>query len=172
MMRFAGGRFRGLAFLKLNVDGEWKTVANAGEVAGAGMVVQNSNGDFVAARACHLGRADLALSAEALAWRQAMEFAVALGLDSLIIEADSLQLVRLVEQYRMGPAGVDVIVEDIRRMGSMFRRCKFRFVRRTANSVAHVLAQPGLRGSSSKTWEVRPPCWLLKSLRREPIFLM
>ncbi|KAF7145920.1 hypothetical protein RHSIM_Rhsim04G0118100 [Rhododendron simsii] len=62
----------GIGILKLNVDGEWKTVANPGEVAGAGMVVRNSNGDFVAARACHLGRADSALSAEALAWWQAI----------------------------------------------------------------------------------------------------
>lgn len=95
------------------------------------------------------------------------DLAIALGLDSLIIEGDSLQLVRLVEQYRMGPAGVDVIFEEIRQMDSMFRRCKFRFVHRTANSVAHVLAQSGLRGSSCKTWKARPPYWLLESLRHD-----
>ncbi|KAF7152994.1 hypothetical protein RHSIM_Rhsim01G0073700 [Rhododendron simsii] len=50
----------------------------------AGAVARNSSGRFVAARSIHLGGAE-----SALAWRAALEFALTLELDAIIVEGDS-----------------------------------------------------------------------------------
>ncbi len=62
---------------------------------------------------------------------------------------------------------VEVIIEDIKKVGHQFERCDFAFVRRTANAVADKLAKSGLRGIEVRTWEARPPAWLLSSLEKD-----
>ncbi|KAF7132969.1 hypothetical protein RHSIM_Rhsim09G0109000 [Rhododendron simsii] len=57
--------------------------------AGVGIVVRDSNGSFVAARSLNLGVVGSSLCAEAMAWQAAFNFAVLLGLDSLVIEGNS-----------------------------------------------------------------------------------
>ncbi|KAF7149489.1 hypothetical protein RHSIM_Rhsim02G0067500 [Rhododendron simsii] len=80
--------------LKFNVDGAWVSRSNGLAKAGAGIVVRDSNGSFVAARSLNLGVVGSPLCAEAMAWRAMLDFAILLGLDSLVMEGDSQQLVR------------------------------------------------------------------------------
>lgn len=102
-----------------------------------------------------MGETNSALCAEALALRAALDFSLMLGLRSIVVEGDPDQLVRNLSREVVCPAGVDVIVEDIRRAVPNFLCCEFRFVRRTAISVAHVLVGSGLRGPGVRTWEAR-----------------
>lgn len=57
------------------------------------MVLQDAAGTFLVARAVHLGPVRSALCAEAEAWRAALEFAMDLWLNDIIVEGDSQQIV-------------------------------------------------------------------------------
>lgn len=157
--------------LKFNVDGAWVSrsygLAEAEAEAGAGIVVRDSNGSFVAARSLNLGVVGSPLCAEALAWRAAFDFAGLLGLGSLVMEGDSQLLVRCIRGEIACPTEVEVVVEDIRRYRNMVRECEVVFVRRSANGVADALAKDGLRGPGVRTWESRPPDWLLFPLGKD-----
>ncbi|KAG5562464.1 hypothetical protein RHGRI_005257 [Rhododendron griersonianum] len=83
--------------LKFNVDGAWVSRSNG--LAEAGIVVRDSNGSFVVAHSLNLGVVGSPLCAEAMAWRAAFDFAVLLGLDSLVMEGDSQQLVRCIRAH-------------------------------------------------------------------------
>ncbi|KAF7154826.1 hypothetical protein RHSIM_Rhsim01G0175900 [Rhododendron simsii] len=89
--------------LKFNVDGAWVSRSDELAKAGAGMVVRDSNGSFVAARSLNLGVVGSPLCAEAMAWRVAFDFVVLLGLDSLIMEGDSQQLVAVIPNCSILP---------------------------------------------------------------------
>ncbi|KAI8530844.1 hypothetical protein RHMOL_Rhmol11G0090600 [Rhododendron molle] len=107
------------------------------------------------------------LCAEAMAWRAAFDFAVLLGLDQLVMEGDSQQLVRCIQGEITCPTEVEVVVEDVRRSRNLVRECEVVFVRRSANGVADALAKDGLRDPGVRTWEARPPDWLLSPLGKD-----
>lgn len=134
-------------------------------------MVRNSFGEFIAARTCFLGGAGSALCAEALAWRAAMDFCVGTRFDcdgggfsssggdfgsrSCMSDRGGGHCGKIFDGQRLVLCGVSSSLS----------------VRRTANSVAHVLASSGLRGSGIKTWESRPPLWLLNSIEHDNLFL-
>lgn len=153
--------------VKINVDGAWVNGRSEGNLAGADVVARNSSGRFVAARSIHLGGAESALCAEALAWRAALEFARTLELDAILAERDSYQLVQILGNKMSCPSNVEGIVEDVRRIAQQIGSCEFVFVRCAANGVAHKLAGFGVRGSRVKTGESRPLDWLSFPLGRD-----
>ncbi|KAF7150425.1 hypothetical protein RHSIM_Rhsim02G0121400 [Rhododendron simsii] len=65
--------------------------------AGAGIVVRDSNGSFVAAHSFNLGVVGSPLCAKAMVWQAVFDFAILLGLDSHVMERDSQQLVRRIQ---------------------------------------------------------------------------
>ncbi|XP_058223051.1 uncharacterized protein LOC131332769 [Rhododendron vialii] len=153
--------------LKFNVDGAWVSRSDGLAEAGAGIVARDSNGSFVAARSLNLGVVGTPLCAEAMVWRAAFDFAILLGLDSLVMEGDSQQLVRCIRGEIACSTEVEVVVEDVRRLRNLVRECEVVFVRRSANGVADALAKHGLRGSGVRTWEARPPDWLFSPLGKD-----
>ncbi|KAG5548118.1 hypothetical protein RHGRI_013724 [Rhododendron griersonianum] len=96
--------------LKFNVDGAWVSRSDGLVEAGAGIVVRDSNGSFVVAHSLNLGVVGSSLCAEAMAWRAAFDFVVLLGLDQLVMEGDSQQLVRCIRG--LPPINV-FILEDL-----------------------------------------------------------
>ncbi|XP_070665213.1 uncharacterized protein [Malus domestica] len=79
-------------FLKVNVDGAWSDQRKLG---GVGIVICNELGAFVAARSLRFGFVFSALHVEALAAREGLSLMTERGLlHSIIIESDSLQIVR------------------------------------------------------------------------------
>lgn len=111
----------------------------------------------MAACSANVGSTGSVLCAEAGAWREALEFALVLGMSMITLEGDSQQLVRILNNEMKCPAEIEVLVEDIRRYVQGFRVYKFRFVRRSTNMVADKLARVGLRDSGVKTWKPELP---------------
>lgn len=136
--------------VKINFDGA-RVDRDEGPKAGAGVVIRNEIGRFVAACAMNLGAVLSAVCAKALACRGALVFASELGLNSVIVEGDSQQMVQILGNKRSCPTGLDVVVEDIWRLAERFQSFEFLFARRSANVVAHKLANSGLRGSKIRT---------------------
>ncbi|KAI8568715.1 hypothetical protein RHMOL_Rhmol02G0222100 [Rhododendron molle] len=79
-------------------------------------------------------------------------------------EIHNVQLVRCIRGVITCPTEVEVVVEDIRRSRNLVWECEVVFVRRSANGVADALAKDDLQGPGVRTWEVRPPNWLLSPL--------
>lgn len=150
---------------KLNFDGG---IDDRGGRCGMGAVIRDWNGKFIAARA--VGRLYVTdpLVVEAMAAREGLQFARELGLESIIVEGDSQQLVGLIwfrgERKTMVRWGCSCKA-DIVHLLAGFSCAEVCFVRRSGNEVAHSVAQRAVRSLFFSTWEFRSPVWLLFSLQ-------
>ena len=79
--------------------------------------------------------------AEVLTLRDAMEWASNMGWKAVIFEGDAKQVIDVVNGISPVLAYIEVVVQDIMDLRKQFDSCKFCFVHRQANSVAHVLAR-------------------------------
>ncbi|XP_058216716.1 uncharacterized protein LOC131327582 [Rhododendron vialii] len=149
---------------KINVDGSWKKDMGKG---GYGIVVRDYRGLFVAASMGFSQWCASSLVAEALAIRQGVHLGFQLGLGSIFVESDAQLLVKMLNGQITTNQEVEMIIHDIQALSKNFQCCSFSFVRRTGNSVAHVLASKGLSGSGYSLWTESPPLWLLGPLSRD-----
>ena len=79
--------------------------------------------------------------AETLACRKAMEFAIDAGFNELIIEGDSVNVMRGLSSSSSDLSVVGNVVADIQCLISGLRRVSFSWVNKDCNQVAHVLAR-------------------------------
>ncbi|KAK9020488.1 hypothetical protein V6N11_010512 [Hibiscus sabdariffa] len=82
-----------------------------------------------------------AFAAEAYACRQAVSFAKDLGFWRVIIEGDSLTIIKKINSDRTDRSPISPIVHDIKVLSRDFRSISFTFVRREINNTTHVLAR-------------------------------
>ncbi|KAK8631533.1 hypothetical protein V6N13_028316 [Hibiscus sabdariffa] len=122
--------------------------------ATTGVVGRNSLGLIVAACSFpHRGVADASV-AEAYACRQAVLFAKELGFSRVIVEGESLSVIKKLNSDVSDRSIICPIVHDIKFLSKDFSSISFCFARREANNIAHVLA-----------WEFRShpsPCYWLE----------
>lgn len=114
---------------------------------GIGDVIRNSAGQFVRARCGQVVGAWQVRKAEALSLKTALSWEKELSLDHCIFESDSKSLVDACKRDH-GVSYFHTIVSDCVELCKHFDYVQIVFVRRSANSVAHVLAthsMPGLR---------------------------
>lgn len=154
----------GRGIFKVNFDGG---LDKNGDVGGLGMVIRDWQGKFISARAFQIKHATDPLLVEALAARESLQLALELGINNILLEGDSQQLIRLIQTQAEDHRMVGVIVADILRFLAGFSVADLAFVKRSGNGVAHNVAQRAVRGPVFSTWEFRPPLWLLSSLQRD-----
>ncbi|KAL4369641.1 hypothetical protein GQ457_05G009690 [Hibiscus cannabinus] len=96
--------------------------------------------------------------AEALACLQATIFAKDLGFAKVVIEGDSLTVIKKVCSSTPDGSLIGPIIHDIREASKGFESVIFGFVHRDANITAHTLAREGRGQRSSMFWiEEAPP---------------
>lgn len=116
-------------FVKVNVDASW-TAANGDGFAG--VVAQNSDGLFVAARRYRI-RAPSVVAAEALAILSGYEFAISLVMDMVIIESDSKESIDcLRDSSKFGCWEAFPSLTKIRRIRESFQACRWSWIPRLA----------------------------------------
>ncbi|KAH9750457.1 reverse transcriptase domain-containing protein [Citrus sinensis] len=147
--------------LKCNVDAAM--FASRGYI-GLGNVIRDSNGAFVAARCCSIPGRFSARDAEALGVREALSWIKQLQLSNVTIEMDSLNVYNALVTNLSGPSSFSLIIEDCRALSNSIRDVSFSFVRRSANSVAHSVAQAGNSLSGHGEWRAVPPPFLIADL--------
>jgi ribonuclease HI len=142
--------------VKVNFDAAF--VATLG-LGAWGFIARSDTGNFVGAAAGKLRHLRDALQAEAEAGVAAVEGAVALGLNQVIFESDSKNLVSALIDKTQDLSAVGVLLKEIRSIClSSFESFHFQFVPRVYNGAAHSLAQYGLRAESECTgWEGDAP---------------
>ncbi|XP_050248699.1 uncharacterized protein LOC126695948 [Quercus robur] len=147
---------------KLNFDGA--TFAEDG-TAGIGVVIHNEAGLVMASLSQRIPLPTSVIEVKVFAARRAMEFALELGFDNVILEGDSEVLVKTLKDGRNTLAHYDNLIADILFLTSHFSRVQFSFVRRQCNRLAHSLARRASIIQQMSIWMEEVPSDLI------PVFL-
>uniref|UniRef100_A0A0D9XDM1 RNase H type-1 domain-containing protein n=1 Tax=Leersia perrieri TaxID=77586 RepID=A0A0D9XDM1_9ORYZ len=102
--------------------------------------------------------------AEILACSRAVDLAREMGTEKLIIESDSMEVIRLISQKKIDRSEYGLASEEVKRKLRGFRQIMLQWTRRSANAVAHRLAQEGLASGGYSTWLSAPPSFILNVL--------
>ncbi|XP_031122570.1 uncharacterized protein LOC116025477 [Ipomoea triloba] len=133
--------------LKLNVDASVQRDTNH---AGLGWIIRDDHGMFVAAQSVMFAGIFSPREAEALAVREALSWLKTHGWDGVVVETDAELLITSLHRPNLSPFGL--LLEDISLLLSSFHNIVFRHIRRSANSVAHLLARYAFSYSTSMAW--------------------
>ena len=81
--------------------------------AGIGVIIRDQRGEAIGVLSMSVPAAQLVVELEALACRQAVQFAVELSLQDVVFEGDSLQVIQAISQDNSGHLTYGHIIEDI-----------------------------------------------------------
>jgi ribonuclease HI len=121
---------------------------------------------FIAAKTEHVQFALDVPSMEATALWKGLNLAEQLGVHSLLIESDSMEVVQAVlnpSEYRAVGA---VVIDDCRKKMTEFGKATIMHCFREANVAAHELAHFSFRERIGEVWYDQPPGFLLPFLNR------
>ena len=144
---------------KINFDGA--TFADV-RSAGLGVVIRNREGRVMASLSQKIPLPMSVIEVEVLAARRALELAVELGFDHVILEGDSeiLHKALLAEDRNFTPYGH--LVQDIVYLSSFLSAFKTSLVHRSGNKLAHSLVRNSKSLNHMQIWmEDVPPDLLL-----------
>ena len=82
----------------------------------------------------------------------------------IIIETDCLQVFNALIDSKDYQNGFSLIISDCRALAHCLKEVTFSFVRRSANTAAHVVAKVGCSLSGPGEWRHVPPPWLFSHL--------
>jgi ribonuclease HI len=128
-------------WVKVNSDGA--VDSNKG-VAGAGMVIRDHIGQFLAGGCWQYGVIQDPLIIEMLACRDAVQVAKVHGFSHVILETDSQVVVSMWNRTDSNKSVGYHIIGEIKEVVGSFQGFNLLFARREANSVAHLCAREAL----------------------------
>ena len=139
---------------KCNVD---RAIVSSRGMISLGAVIESAQGDFIAAKSDIFPGSFEAREAEAIGRREALSWLKKFAFHSVILEMDSLQVFNALHDKTIYPNGFGSIIDDCRALARSLGEVAFSFVRRSANSAAHTVAQVGGSMSGSGEWRFVPP---------------
>ncbi|KAK8542594.1 hypothetical protein V6N13_136842 [Hibiscus sabdariffa] len=125
---------------KLNFDAAFDAQSNK---SFSGVICRDNAGFIMAACTSPHSHVADAFLAEALACLQAVNFARDLGFSRVIMEGDSLTIIKKVCSKTADVSLISPVIYDIRRVTRGFADISFCFTHREANGAAHALAREG-----------------------------
>ena len=140
---------------KLNFDAAIFKELNC---SGVGAIIRNRKGEVMAAMSAKGPPVEDSEEAELLACRRAVEFAIDAGFSELVIEGDNIAVMTSLSHGGPNMSRLGHVVHDIQWLATGLRWASFSHVRRSANSVAHVLARHARNVVEDMIWlEETPP---------------
>ena len=91
------------------------------ECSGMGVIIRNEKGKVMGAKSAKGPRVMDSLEVEALACRDAIEFAVDIGLSDIVIEGDCLQVINAIKACKVNLSWLGHVIEDIQVLISSLR---------------------------------------------------
>ena len=85
---------------------------------------------------------------EALAIRRAIRFAIQTSFNCVIIESDSLSVVKAIHDTAESSCHFGNIIENVKILSKTMRSCDFLHTKRESNQVAHTLARNAFKVNS------------------------
>ena len=149
---------------KLNFDGA--TFADK-DTAGIGIVVRNSDNLVMASLAQQVPLPPSVIEVETLAARWALEFALELGFERIILEGDSESLDKVLKTECSNFTMYRHLVQDILFLSTHLSEFKTSLVRRQGNNLAHSLARKSQYLSHMSVWMEDVPPDLLSVLEAD-----
>ncbi|MBA0821960.1 hypothetical protein Goarm_018783, partial [Gossypium armourianum] len=128
--------------LKINFDADFHS---SSKTSCAGVVIRNRYGIVLGSHIVvykHIPSTFVALPTTCL---HAVRLGLALGFSYVIVEGDSLTVLRKVQSSRPDPPILGAYIQDIKCRVGCFRKCDFQHVLRVGNTVADLLAKEGLK---------------------------
>ncbi|KAA3462318.1 reverse transcriptase [Gossypium australe] len=128
--------------IKVNFDDAFD---ERSKLSASGIVVRDSSGSVLLASTELHKDVDSAFAAEAIACRRASQIALNINRESVIIEGDSLTIIKKCKQRDFDKSQVGSYIHDIQMLKNRFKTVSFEFVPRSANNLAHILASETLK---------------------------
>ena len=140
---------------KVNVNG---TVFKESGSCGIGIVIRNERGEIMGAMSKRMDLPLGALEVEAKAFEEGMLLARDLGMKHIVLEGDVQGVTDALMGCSSPPTSIQMIIEGIQRQKSNIQVWKARYVRRTSNMAAHLMARNAKFVNDSVIWvEDIPP---------------
>nr|XP_023923041.1 uncharacterized protein LOC112034451 [Quercus suber] len=136
-------------WVKANFDG---AVFSEFNQSGVGVVIKDKNGAVMASCSEKILHAYKPDEVEALAALKAASLARDLGFQNVILEGDSLCLIKALKSAEDNLSPIGLLVDDVKWVGRSFEQLVYSHVKRNGNSVAHSLAKNALRIPDSQVW--------------------
>ena len=140
--------------------------------SGMGVIICNEKGEVMGAMSTKGPRVTDSLEAEALACRKAIEFAMDIGFSNIVIEGDCVQVINAIKASKANLSRLGHVVEDIQVLISGLRWAEVRWVKRSANLIAHSLARYAKNISNDVIWLEDSPTPALDSLYHDYLAIM
>jgi len=139
---------------KCNVDASFYEGDSTGTT---GVVLRDHDGQPCGAMARWYEQTLNAMTAEALACRDGMQFAQDCGVSKLVLETDCQVLVKLWENRKTQRSEVAPVLFQMQDLSRNFEAFSFCFVSRTCNKLAHECARLVSRENPVEMWHIIPP---------------
>ncbi|XP_031127768.1 uncharacterized protein LOC116029864 [Ipomoea triloba] len=147
-------------WVKLNVDAAINKGLNS---TGLGFILCNEDGNFLAAKeqkwSEEIGPTRFTSEAEAIRIREALKWIKVMNVDRVQIETDALLVIQGLNNPKL-ISSFDLVLEDIRKLANDFQCISFMFVKRSANTTAHLLAREAVFIADCIIWASLPPSFL------------
>lgn len=152
-------------WIKINIDAACRSNS---DFIGVGCVVRNERGEFLRARTNMIRIRGQAREAEAVSLKEPLSWIKNWRTSKCIFESDAKTLVDAL-QGRPEKSIFDTLVEVCRELMKHFQEVSVKFVNRSANMSAHMLAQATYSTSGPQEWLVNPPDFIICNLSLEAI---
>ena len=149
------------SMLKVNVDGATTKHQNT---VGVGSVIRDELGRVIAAMSKKIQAPLGPLEVEAKAFEAGLQLARDMGYQDIILEGDSLILVRALYGLSWPPSTIDSMVVGMQLLCLDFRMVYVSHVRRQGSKPTHILAKYALSINDSVVWIEETPCCIEQAL--------
>ncbi|KAK5792370.1 hypothetical protein PVK06_033484 [Gossypium arboreum] len=138
-----------LGFIKLNFDATFQSDTRTSTTA---VLARDYEGKIVGAETYLFTDIVDAFVAEVRACERALIFALRMGLRRLIVEGDSLTIMKKLKAKDKDKSILKTIIHHIRTLENYFEEVCYLFVTRLSNRAAHTLAMESMRRNYFGTW--------------------
>ena len=145
-------------WIKVNTDGAFDAASGKGA---AGAILRNERGETLAAEGRKYENLADVLTAEALAARNGMLLAVALGYNKVILELDNQSLANSLKSMEDDRSTINDLRQGILELGRSLLSFRISFVHREANLAAHCCAKMPIVSEAMWSSFGYAPDWLL-----------
>jgi ribonuclease HI len=142
-------------WMKCNVDAGFHTQRNT---TNRGWCIRDGNGRFICAGTAWDYGTYSTIEAEALALKEAVQAAIQMNMEKVIFESDSQLVVQAIHANYGGQSEFSLLISSIKSLLVPHYNFEVKFVKRQANSVAHLLAKAANSWSRHCFFNLIPRC--------------
>ena len=121
-------------------------------LVGVGVIIRDNQGDPIGALTMPVPISQSVAELEALACQQAVQFALEIGLNRVVVEGDFVTIIEALNNCTGQFASYGNILGDIRFQSACFQHIEFKYISRVCNSVADVLAKKASSVVGLQVW--------------------